>query len=132
MRGAGGEVLATHSHRYATADERVLRKLAVLYYLSQPAIRTRIDGEPGAFGFELRDLSGEVLFESAIVYPTKDGANVGYRRLLERARHRASYRPLDIPADESPYGFELVGEDGEVLARHPPQQPCQSGGRRVV
>ena len=119
-RGAKDQVLATHSQRYATADERRLRKLAILHYLDQPEPRYRIDGTPGVFGFEMSDADGERLLESIEVYPTETAAIAVYRELVEQTHHRGAYRRID---DVDLYGFMVLGADGEPLARHPVEYP---------
>lgn len=118
----GTTLLASHPDHYDTAAERdqALQALINLVISDQPLYR--IDGADGQFSYALVDTLAAIenpsdLLTSAVTYPDAEAAQLAFTQMLSPAALTARYRRLDNLPAPRPYGFELLDEAGELLAR---------------
>ncbi len=119
----GSTLLASHPDHYDTAAERdwALQALINLVISDEPLYR--IDGADGQFTYALVDSLAATenppdLLTSAATYPDAEAAQLAFTQMLSHAALTECYQRLDnLPAPQS-FGFELLDEAGELIARH--------------
>ena len=119
----GTTLLASHPDHYDTAAERdqALQALINLVISDEPLYR--IDGAEGQFTYALVDSLAATenppdLLTSAVTYPDAEAAQLAFTQMLAHAALTERYQRLDnLPAPQS-FGFELLDEAGELIARH--------------
>ncbi|MFC4873929.1 hypothetical protein [Negadavirga shengliensis] len=113
------KTVSSHPHWYESEKEALNMKQAIIFYLDGKEPDKGFEGTPGSFGFEVTDTSGNILFESIHIYPTKTAARSASLLVKVLARHRRYYKPLEDNEKELPYGFELIDRNDKPIAAHP-------------
>jgi hypothetical protein len=119
LKDRKGNVLAYHPHSYATDCERDLIMEAIIYCATNEEHAAFIIPDGEAFIYQLRDKDGKILMQSSSSFPDEIATGEAWQRFIDFAHRAESYRLIEKEEDPKPFTFDLLDDEGQVIAFHP-------------
>jgi uncharacterized protein YegP (UPF0339 family) len=132
LQDAEGNILASHPHLYASESEREAAINLIVNYVRSDAPRIEILNTGGAFRATIFNEYGEAAFAGDKLHPNTAGALAELEQFFLLAASSANYKRVDDGHQRCPYGFQLLDEEGMVVARHPLHYPSSKERDRIM
>lgn len=132
LRDEEGSPVASHPHEYTSAAEQEAAINLIVNYVRDDAPRIEIPNVGGAFRAVIFGENGEVVFRGSAIHPNQESALAELEQLLQYAACPDNYQAIEDGDHRCRFGFNLLDNEGGVVAVHPMHYPSSTERDEVM